>query len=232
MGRPVRQHGAVHTPQTRQTRSVLRRGAATITAVVVLGATACTAPTDGASESATTGCAATIADASQARETAAQVRLLDRALTVCGSYDTFTAELGRYPSMIGYDPATYVAKRCTKVDDRQVRRSPTCRAVVAATTVPTTAPSDISFVGNTLDGRTVELRPSARVAFVGEYPAVIQQTVDIAAESGCDGVFEQRDLWASQVDDTPAGDEASVYAEHAQNVATFIGCDERPLGGG
>ena len=64
---------------------------------------------------------------------------------------------------------------------------------------------------------------------MGEVPAVIQQTVDIAFESGCEGVIAQRDLWAARIDDSPAGDIASVYAQHAQNVANFIQCDTEPL---
>ena len=85
------------------------------------------------------------------------------------------------------------------------------------------------FVGDTLDGRQVEIRPSATIQFVGEVPAVVQQTVDIALESGCEGVIEQRDLWVSRVGDPLFGDEASVYAQHAQNVALYIQCEVPPI---
>ena len=87
------------------------------------------------------------------------------------------------------------------------------------------------FVGDTLDGRQVEIRPSESTRFDGDVPAVVQQTVDIAIESGCEGVIAQRDLWASRVDDPVIGDEASVYAQHAQNVADYIQCDVPPIGG-
>ena len=49
--------------------------------------------------------------------------------------------------------------------------------------------------------------------------------------SGCEGVIAQRDLWAAQIDDSSDGDIASVYAQHAQNVADFIQCETEPLGG-
>ena len=91
--------------------------------------------------------------------------------------------------------------------------------------VPTTAPVELVFVGETLDGRRIEIRPDADTVFVGDVPQVVQQTVDIAVEAGCDGVIAQRDLWASRVNDPVIGDEASVYAHHAQNVANYIGCD-------
>jgi hypothetical protein len=91
---------------------------------------------------------------------------------------------------------------------------------------------ELIFVGDTLDGRPIEIRPGPGIEFVGEVPAVIQQTVDIAVESGCDGVIAQRDLWAGQITDSAAGDIASVYAQHAQNVANFIGCDTEPLSTG
>ncbi|HEX6658535.1 MAG TPA: hypothetical protein VF065_10665, partial [Ilumatobacter sp.] len=85
------------------------------------------------------------------------------------------------------------------------------------------------FVGETLDGRRIEIRPDADTVFVGDVPQVVQQTVDIAIEAGCDGVIAQRDLWASRANDAVIGDEASVYAHHAQNVANYIGCESPPL---
>jgi hypothetical protein len=102
-------------------------------------------------------------------------------------------------------------------------------AVTATTAVPTTQPSEIVYVGSTLDGRTVELRPDADTVFIGDTPQVVQQTVDIAVESGCVGVLAQRDHWAALVADPDIGDEASVYAQHAQNVANYIGCDSPPI---
>ncbi len=179
------------------------------------------------------GCADVMREASEAREVDAQVRLLDDALRICLTYDSFEAELTRYPSIIGYAPETFVLVRCTRAEDETVQNSPACRAVVSPTsTLPPTTVASIVFVGDTLDGRTIEIRPSATTEFVGEVPAVVQQTVDIAVESGCPGVIEQRDLWASRIDDPIIGDEASVYAQHAQNVAAYIQCNIEPVGSG
>ena len=197
--------------------------------VVVLFAmvTACD-PSDG--NGTATGCASLVAEASRESEPSDQVRLLDRAMIVCRSYDSFTAQLDRYPSSIGYDTVTYVARRCVNVTDDRVRTGPTCSEVITpATTAPPTTIVGLLFVGDTVDGRAIEIRPRDGIEFVGEVPAVIQQTVDIAFESGCDGVVAQRDLWAAQIDDTPEGDIASVYAQHAQNVANFIQCDVEPI---
>lgn len=181
-------------------------------------------------EAAPTGCAATVADAAQAVEVDQQVDLLDTALIACRSYGAFTSELARYPGIIGYDPATFVSLRCARVTDQLIRRSPTCATVIApATTPPPPTVPDVVFVGETLDGRQIEIRPSATVRFDGDVPAVVQQTVDIFHESGCEGVIEQRDLWASRVADPAFGDIASVYAKHAQNVADYVQCDSPPI---
>ncbi|MEO6654396.1 MAG: hypothetical protein ABIP17_17290 [Ilumatobacteraceae bacterium] len=204
-----------------------RTAAPLLAAALVIALAACDPPTETA---ATARCSGTVEEASKASETSAQIRLLDRALTTCGSYQVFTDELARYPSIIGYDPATFVELRCNTVTDEDVREGPTCSSVITpVTTAPPTTAVELLFVGDTLDGRVIEIRPGAEIAFDGDVPAVIQQTVNIAIESKCDGVIAQRDLWAGQVDDSPAGDIASVYAQHAQNVADYINCDASPL---
>lgn len=191
----------------------------------MLAISACAAP---GGESAT-GCASTVEDASLQSEPSSQVRVLDRAMLICG-YDAFTTALRLHSSSIGYDPVTYVERRCTTIDDEAVRTGPTCSAVIApATIAPTTTLVELLFVGDTVDGRTLEIRPGAGIEFLGDVPAVIQQTVDIALESGCEGVIAQRDLWVSQIDDSTDGDIASVYAQHAQNVANFIECETEPI---
>ncbi|NNE12927.1 MAG: hypothetical protein HKN41_11875 [Ilumatobacter sp.] len=219
----------------RPSNVAVRRRPRIVVATAALTAVLLGACDPAADRDASTGCRATVVEAADASEPEAQVRLLDRALVACGSYETFTRELARFPSVIGYDPATYVERRCNKVDDAAVREGPTCSAVVApATTAPPTTLVELVFVGDTVDGRPIEIRPTADIQFVGDVPAVIQQTVDIAFEAGCDGVIAQRDLWASRIDGTPNGDIASVYAQHAQNVANYIQCDTPPLeaGGG
>jgi len=194
-------------------------------AVLVLGiavVAGCAKPDD--DTAATTGCAATVREASRATEVAEQVDLLDRALVRCRSLDELTAEMARYPGIVGYELSTFVALRCTSVTDDAVRSSPACASVVAPATTVSATTAAIAFVGETLDGRKIEIRPDADTAFVGDVPAPVQQTVDIAIESGCEGVRTQRDLWAARIDEPAIGDEASVYAEHAQRVADYIGC--------
>ena len=199
--------------------------AATLATSVVVSA--CD-PTD--ESTAVTRCSDTVAEAAAASEPKAQVRLLDRALQTCGSYQLFTSELADYPSIIGYDPATFVELRCNAVTDEAVREGPTCASVIVPpVTAPPTTAVELLYVGDTVDGRQVEIRPSSDIAFDGDVPAVIQQTVNIAVESGCEGVIAQRDLWADQIDESDAGAIASVYAQHAQNVADFIQCDTEPL---
>lgn len=182
-------------------------------------------------ETVQSGCAATVEDASAAVEVSDQLRLLDLALVRCGSLDELTGQMERHPGIVGYDVRTFVELRCANVADESVRASPACLTATATTAPPTTAVAELVFVGETLDGRRIEIRPDADTVFVGEVPQVVQQTVDIAVESGCEGVLAQRDLWASRASDPTIGDEASVYAHHAQNVANYIGCESTPLTG-
>lgn len=197
-------------------------------AVVLVALGACDRQDDEGEDTSPTGCAVTVEQASMAVEPAEQVRLLDQALIRCRSYEALTTEMARYPGITGYDLATFVTLRCNRVDDEAILSSPACTAVVETTTTPPpTTIAQLVYVGETLDGRIVELRPSSSIPFEGDRPIAIQQTVDIAVESGCDGVFAQRDMWAAQVDDPAIGTAASVYAKHAENVAAFIGCPPR-----
>ncbi len=93
------------------------------------------------------------------------------------------------------------------------------------TTPPSTTILELVFVGTTVDGRLVELRPTPEMPFIDDVPAEIQRTVDIAFADGCEGLRAQRDRWITAIDGSDAGDAASVFAQHAQNVATFTGCD-------
>lgn len=210
-------------PAPRLARRGGRALLAITTTTVIVTVTAC-GPAD---EDATSiDCATAVEEAAEAAEVGDTVRLLDTALAVCRSYGALTAELARYPGIIGYDTKTFVELRCSRVDDESVRSAPSCSNVISPTsTVPVTAAPELVFVGDTLDGRQVEIRPGPNVEFVGDVPAVVQQTVDIAFEAGCEGVIAQRDEWAAQVNDPRLGDFASVYAQHAQNVAAYIGCD-------
>ena len=196
---------------------------AAASATLALGA--CTPPGDD-TVAPQTGCAASVDAAAVEAEPDRQVALLDNALVACATASAFTAQLAAHPGIIGFRADVYLEGRCTRSADERVRRTPACSSIVGPdTTPPPTAVEEQLFVGETLDGRTIEIRPSSRIPFEGEVPAVVQQTVDIAVESGCDGVIAQRDKWAAQVDDPFIGDEASVFAQHAQNVAEYIGCE-------
>ena len=217
-----------HVIRVTPPRSTTRRSSLVVVLVAATTAMAgCDAPGDG---DTTTGCAATVSAAADAVEIDEQKRLLDDALLQCRSVSDLAGQLDRHPGLIGFSPEAFVEIRCNRIEDAATRRAPACASVVSpSTTVPPTTVVDLVFVGETFDGRRVEIRPSSTIRFVGEVPEVIQQTVDIAFESGCDGVIEQRDQWFARIDDPVTGDEASVYAFHAQNVAAYIGCEVPPL---
>lgn len=200
-------------------------GPALLGVLAVVGVAAGACDRDDGEEPVASGCAVTVEQASMAVEPSEQLRLLDQAFIRCRSYAALTTEMARYPGITGYDLETFVTLRCSRVEDEAIANSPACAAVVQTTTTPppTTVPQ-LVYVGETLDGRVVELRPDANIPFDGDRPAAIQQTVDIAVESGCEGVYAQRDVWAAQVGDPDIGTAASVFAKHAENVAAFIGC--------
>ena len=179
-------------------------------------------------------CAEAVDAAGDEIEVNDQLRRLDEALLWCGSYDEYIAQLAARPGLIGYSPQTYVTLRCQHVDEARLRVTATCRVAHPPTTpVPVTAPT-VVYAAATLDGRVVDLRPSAAVPFTGDVPAVVQETVDIAVAQGCAGVLAQRDRWAGEAasEAVPAypgtcltaADIASAYAQHAIHVALWIGC--------
>lgn len=221
---------STHPSPDGRARSASRAWIAAATGIAILALAACDPPGSGEANPPT-GCAATVREASFATEVAEQVRLLDTALLTCRSYAAFTNEMADYPGIVGYELDTFVSLRCASITDETIRSAPACAAVIdPTTTIPPSTIAELVFVGDTLDGRQIQIRPSSSTEFVGDVPAVVQQTVDIAFESGCEGVIAQRDLWASRVNDPLTGDEASVYAQHAQNVANYIQCDAEPIG--
>ena len=210
------------------TPPLLRIRAALSAALVLTFAVACTPGDEGAE--VPTGCASAVRAASRAAEPDEQVDLLDTALLACSSYDTFRDQVGRYPGIIGYDLDTVLELRCVRADDERIRTTAACSAVVAPPTTPPPATvAELVFVGDTVDGRRVEIRPTAEIPFEGDVPAAVQQTVDIAVEDGCLGVIQQRNSWLDRIDDPTIGDAASVFAQHAQNVAVYIRCDPPPI---
>ena len=88
-------------------------------------------------------------------------RLLDTALLTCRSYAALVSELSGYPGIIGYAAETFVQRRCERIDDEAVQTGPACSAVITPTTAPPTTLVELVFVGDTLDGRRIEIRPDA-----------------------------------------------------------------------
>jgi len=175
---------------------------------------------NGASEQGQS-CAEAIRTAALEIEVDRQLRGLDAALPRCSTYADYLAGLRANPGVVGYSPETYIELRCGNVTEPRLRFSPTCRSAVPPTTPPESA-APLVYSAATLDGRVIELAPSPEVPFAGEVPVVIQETVDIATVQGCRGVLAQRDEYLAQAADD---DFASVYAQHAINVAVWIGCD-------
>lgn len=170
-------------------------------------------------------CSAAMARAAGAVEVDDQITLLDKALVVCRSVSAFDAQLSRYPSIIGYDVSTFVENRCTTVDDSDVSRSMICSSFVTTTTTLSPVVPDVVYVGQALDGRQIEIRPSDLIPFTEGRPAAVVQIVDIATEDGCEGAESEFDRWRQRTDDPDIGDEASVFAQHALNVMQYFGCE-------
>ncbi len=99
-----------------------------------------------------------------------------------------------------------------------------CTDVASPTSTTIAGAPEIEYVGQTLDGREVTIDPGD-TEFVDGKPAAIVEIVDIAAEDGCEGVEHERDRWLAKSTDPLVGDEASVYAQHAENVLAFMGCE-------
>jgi hypothetical protein len=215
----------------RTRRSLIAAALAAVALVALAGA--CSDTEQAGSQA---GCDEVVAEAAAAIETDEQLGLLDAGLLACGSYDAYRNALAANPGVIGYSPETYIELRCQHLTDPALRASPTCMTAHPPTTPPAATAPDIVYAAATLDGRIIELRPSDAVPFVGDVPAVVQETVDIASRDGCPGVLAQRDEWAGRAgapaappgsaapDALSATDIASVYAQHAVNVAAWIGC--------
>lgn len=176
-------------------------------------------------------CAQAVASAADAIDLDDQKERLDLALLQCRSVADLSNEINRHPGLLGHSVASYVESRCGRIDDEAILAGPVCSTSVTTVTVTVAdPPTGPVFVGDTLDGRPIEIRPGPDTLFVGDIPQVVQQTVDIAAESGCPGILQQRDRWFALIDDPAIGDEASVYTQHAENVAEYLGCQLAPPG--
>lgn len=164
--------------------------------------------------------------AGAAAEISEQVELLDSALVVCNSVEAFAVNAQRHPTLFGVDVATYLSTRCATVDDDGIQGSRVCTSdAVTTTTMAPVAPPEVVYLGTTLDGREVEIRPRAGRPFDDDgVPAIISAMADIAIAEGCDGLEAEFERWNNRIEDPLIGDEASVFAQHAQNVLAFIDC--------
>ncbi|MEX2627244.1 MAG: hypothetical protein WD225_10210 [Ilumatobacteraceae bacterium] len=203
----------------------MRTAAVALLAAIIGALGACTS--DGGDDVAPTDpCRATIDEAGAAAEIADQIDLLDQALVVCATPEVFSANVERYPTLLGWDVSTYLSNRCRSADVDAVRRSRICTSEnVAPTTNPSTDVPDVVYVGTTLDGREVEIRPRPGRPFEDGRPEIVDDMADIAERLGCDGVESEYERWVEQIDDPQVGDEASVYAQHALDVLAFVQCD-------
>lgn len=193
-----------------------------LTGLVLVGV-ACDADTE--EQSGGDACVRTIERASRAAEVSDQIELLDSALLSCRSFTAYDAQLGRYPGIIGYDSLTYVTTRCVALaDDELVNASSVCTDVASPISSTIAGVPRLEYVGQTLDGREVTI-VAGDTEFVDGKPAAIVAIVDIAAEDGCTGVEAERDRWLAEANDPIVGDQASVYAQHAENVLAFIACE-------
>lgn len=182
-------------------------------------------------------CARRISEAADAIDIDDQVRLLDEAMYVCRTLEEFTAGIADHPGIMAVEAVVFLARRCVRSEIAAVRESPICDTdAVSALIAPDpsgtagTAPGDVAtvepvYLGETLDGRTVEIVPDADTPFVDGRPQVIVRMVDLAFSDGCDGLVDERDYWSQRADDPDVGDEASVYARHAVSLMDFIDCE-------
>lgn len=194
-----------------------------VLAGLVVFSAACDADPD--EQSVRDPCVRTMERASRAVEISDQIELLDSALLSCRSFTAYDAQLGRYPGIIGYEGLAYVMTRCAELSgDELVSASAVCTDV--ASQIPTTTIArvpELEYVGQTMDGREVTIREDD-AEFVDGKPAAIVAIVDIATEDGCSGVEDALARWLARTNDPIIGDQASVYARHAENVLAFIGC--------
>jgi hypothetical protein len=180
-------------------------------------------------------CARRIAAAADAVEIDDQVLLLDESMYLCRSVGDFVGAVAEHPGIMAVEPVVFLARRCARSDIAAVRESPICDdpAVAALLETDSADPSsgvaaadvDPVYLGETLDGRTVEIVPDADTPFIDGRPQVIVRMVDLAFSDGCDGLVDELEYWTARREDDEVGDEASVYARHAVSLMEFIDCE-------
>lgn len=201
-----------------------RTALAAIASLVITSAgAACTAPEP--TVAPREPCRSIVDEAAVAMELDQQVALLDDALVVCRDVAALDRALAAHPGAVAVDGATFAARRCTDPPDDRVLSSTICRTVAppTTTTLPPESPGSGVYVGITLDGREVEILASDTLFTQGR-PVPIVQIVDIGTEDGCEGVEAEYERWLAGVPNPVFGDFASVYAQHALNVLSTLGC--------
>jgi hypothetical protein len=206
------------------TLRVAHRSIALLGAAALLAIGAACAPDD----EATTGpdtCRSLVERAASTADIADTVKLLEDAMLECGTIGRLDRELERFPSIVAAETIDFVSRRCTVSNDVTIASSDICAETAEAPDSPTAASTTTipAYVGRTLDGRDITIRPGPDTPFVGDTPQPVIQIVDVAAEDGCEAVEELRDWWTAQSEGS-GGDAASVYAQHANNVLDFLGC--------
>lgn len=91
------------------------------------------------------------------------------------------------------------------------------------------ADAEKTFDGTTLDGDVVALTPTPAVPFDDGVPVAIRSMNEIAERRECTDVIAERDRWVAELGEQRYGAAASVFAQHAHNLATILGCDPEPV---
>ena len=183
---------------------------------------------DGREAAAQVTCQSIVEGAARESELQRQIEILDRAIAACSGIAALDVELQRHRGLVGFDTATFVTGRCARTSSTATQLSAICAAAQPPDQVAAPPEDEVEvYVGQSLDGRSVEITDE-QVAFVEGKPTPIVQLVDIATEDGCEGLAAERARWTALLLDPALGDQASVYARHADNVAAFIGCEAPP----
>lgn len=228
MKSPVARTKSLPTPTVAWARARRRDGrtlAVVITLTSTFGFAGCAAPP--LEETQPTTCAEIVKQAVYEREVEDEVKGFDTAIETCASYDQLKTEMNRY-ELPGYTVERFIEKRC--IDESEVLAdTDVCQVAAPPTTLPEVI-DDPEYTGQTLDGREITVTPTPDLKFEDGVPAQIKITVEKAKE-GCVSVLGVRDDMAQYVTPTPnrSSDIASMFAQHAQSVAAFIGCTIPPV---
>ncbi|PIE33078.1 MAG: hypothetical protein CSA55_02400 [Ilumatobacter coccineus] len=191
--------------------------------VAVVSALMACQPAD--EDEATADCRTIVAEAAAARDVDDTIRLLDKALLLCPSFEVMAAELDAHPGIVGYSSEGFIRNRCASIDAQRAASALTCdRVTVPSTSAPVVTTAPVEYSGLTMDDRTVTLTPDDGITFVGDLPAEIQNNLDAWTTQGCDGIVARRDRWAAEVEAGRGGDAVSVYARHADHLVDYGDC--------